>query len=98
MIKKYPVADAEGKLARILGEVEGGTTVYLTGDDGASVVVIMSPKEYRRLAHGSPPAPPADAPTIQGIMAEFQEAFKIDGRDLDDAFEGIREESNGRGV
>ena len=98
MIKKYAIPDAENNLPGIIGEVENGTTVHLTGEDGHTAAVMMSLSEYHRLAHGWRPAPPANARSLEEIMAGFQEAFKADGCNLDDAFDGIREESNGSGV
>lgn len=92
MIKKYPAADAERNLVGILSEVESGTMVHLTEEDGHTAVVMMSLAEYHRLAHGWRPAPPREPPNFKEIAARFQEAFKADGANLDDAFDGIREE------
>ena len=98
MIKKYPVADARGKFPGIISEVESGTTVHLTEEDGHTAVVMMSLAEYHRLAHGWRPAPSREAPDFKEIAARFQEAFKADGANLDDAFDGIREEWKRRDV
>ena len=97
MIKKYPVTDAESKLSAILSEVEEGTTVHLTEEDGHTSVVMMSLAEYHRLAHGWRPAP-SEPFDMDEIIAGFQEAYEIDGIDLGDVFDRIRNESNGRGM
>lgn len=98
MIKKYLVKDAESNLPGILSEVENGTLVHLTAEDGHTAVVMMPLAEYHRLAHGWRPAPPREAPNFQEISARFQEAFKADGCNLDDAFDDIRGEWNRRGT
>ncbi len=92
MIKKYPVKDAESNLPGILSEVEEGTLVHLTGEDGHTAAVMMPLGEYHRLVHGWRPAPPREPPNFKEIAARFQEAFKADGANLDDVFDGIREE------
>lgn len=97
MIKKYPVPEADGNLPGILAEIADGATVHLTREDGSSAAVMMSPAEYYRLAHGWRPAPSA-ALDMDEIIARFQEAFKIDGCNLDGWLDGIREESNGQGA
>ena len=97
MIKKYPVTDAESKLSAILSEVEEGATVHLTEEDGHTAVVMMPLAEYHRLAHGWRPAPPGNL-DMDEIIARFQEAFRIDGCNLEGWLDGIREESNGRGA
>ena len=98
MIKKYPVAAAKSDLTAILSEVEKGTTVHLTGEDGHTAAVMMPLVEYHRLAHGWRPSPPREAPNFQEIAARFQEAFKADGCNLDDAFDDIRGEWKSRGT
>ena len=97
MIKKYPIKDAESDLPGVLNEVESGTTVHLTGEDGHTAAVMMSLGEYHRLAHGWRPArsEPLD---MDEIIAGFQEAFKADGANLDDWLDGIRGEWKGRDV
>lgn len=95
MIKKYSVRDASENLLGILGEVGGGDTVHLTGEDGHTVAVLVSLGEYQQLAHSLVPTPADEAPIFEDIMSGFQAAFKTDGCNLDDAFDGIREESNG---
>ena len=98
MIKKYRIKDAEGNLPGVLSEAENGTLVHLTGEDGHTAVVMMSLAEYHRLAHGWRPAPPREPPDFKEIAARFQEAFKADGANLDDAFDDIRGEWKGRDV
>lgn len=98
MIKTYPVADAQGKFPGIISEVESGTTVHLTEEDGHTAVVMMSLAEYHRLAHGWQPAPKGGGFDINEIIRGFQEAYEIDGIDLGDVFDRIRDESNGRGM
>lgn len=97
MIKKYPVADAEANFAGIINEVESGTTVHLTEENGSSAVVMMSLGEYHRLAHGWRPARAAPL-DMDEIIARFQSAFEADGCTLEGWLDGIREESNGRGT
>lgn len=101
MIKKYPIrslsTDAESDLPTLLNQIESGTTVHLTAEDGHTAAVIMSLAEYHRLAHGWRPTP-SEPLDLDEIIANFQDAFKADGANLDDAFDGIREEWKGRDV
>lgn len=99
MIKKYPLPEADGNLPGILAEIADGATVHLTTEDGSSAAVMMSLAEYLDLTlqNGWRPAPSAPL-DMDEIIARFQEAFKIDGCNLDGWLDGIREETNGRGV
>ena len=71
MTEKYAVSEAAENLPSIVEGAGDMDTVYLTGEDGQSAVVLMSLREHHRLAHGWRPASKGDfLAAVDKFMAE----------------------------
>ena len=90
MTNRYSIAEARDNLARIVHNVEQGTSVQLTRR-GKPVAVLMSIAEYRKLADGEP-----------GFWAKccaFRDRVSIEKLDVaPEAFADVRDRSSGREV
>ncbi len=88
--KKVSLAQARGRLAAIVRDVERGSSVELTRR-GTPVVVLISVRDYERLTGGSA--------SFERAFGEFAREVDLKALKIDPGlFEGIRDRSPGREV
>ena len=90
MLKRFSIADARANLPALVDEVAAGEQVELTRR-GKPVAVVISPREYTRLAS----ARPSFSDAYRAFLARFvREDFAVDN----DFFVALRDPTSGRKV
>jgi prevent-host-death family protein len=90
MPKRFSIADARANLPALVDEVEAGKQVELTRR-GKPVAVVISPRQYARLAS----ARPSFSQAYRAFLARYaREDFAVG----DDFFIALRDRTSGRKV
>lgn len=87
-MRNYSIGEAKNHLPRLVHEVEAGDTVTLLRH-GKPVAVVVSIAEYGRIQAAAPLTP------WQALL-RAREHLGHDIADFEDAFEGVRDRSEGR--
>jgi len=85
------ISDARKNLPSLVRDAERGLTVTLTRR-GKAVAVMLSTDRYRTYAKTSVPM------SLPRAIDDFRTAFDLDELDIENVYEDVRDESEGRAV